>query len=101
MLTLRIRGNTSVRAVFERIMCRVRIASGVEGARVLINSSAVDLPYELVVPWGTLLVIEPLPPEGYEPSCWLINGSRACAITLRLRVKGNLLVEASFRRSRG
>ena len=50
-------------------MCRVRIASDVEGARVLINGSTVDLPYELVVPWGTLLVIKPLPPEGYEPSC--------------------------------
>ena len=97
-LELEVRGNTTVTAIFKRILCSVRITSETARAEVYVNGSKVSLPYEAIVPWGSLIVIEARAPEGFEPDCWLVNGSRVCAEALRLRIKGNTTIEALFKR---
>ncbi len=97
-LTLTIHGNTTIEAVFKQILCTVKVVSQVPGVEVLVNGSRVSLPYEATLPHGTLLIIEARAPEGFEPDCWLVNGSRVCAEALGLRIKGNTTIETLFKR---
>lgn len=97
-LELEVQGNTTVVAVFEQILCSVKITSQVPEAEVYVNSSRVSMPYEAIVPWGSLLVIETRAPEGFEQDYWLVNGSKLCADVLKLTIKGNTTVEARFKR---
>ncbi|AKG38038.1 hypothetical protein MA03_00280 [Infirmifilum uzonense] len=87
---LRIRGNTSIAVVFEHVPVKVVVYSDLEGARAVVNGSSVALPAELEVPWGSVLVVEQAPVEGYEA----LNG------TVTLRALGDVEVRLAYRKVR-
>ena len=87
-LTIRVAGNTTVVAKFEKPVYRVLVVSGEGGAGVVVNGSRLGLPASVEAPACSVLVVEPIAAKGYEP----LNG------TLCVQVAGNVTVRLSFRR---
>lgn len=85
-LQLRVRGNTTVEAVFERPRYVVAFKSSAEGGSVVVNGSLFALPAEVKAPACSLLQVTPVPPEGWD---WPWG-------TLLIPVEGNGTVLLSF-----
>jgi hypothetical protein len=86
-LTLRVAGNTTVRAVFARPLYTVLVAANASYASASINGTAYALPQELQVPACSVLVIEPRETEKAAP----LN------TTLTILVTGNTTLKLHYR----
>lgn len=87
-LEVTVRGNTTVTAIFERLTYAVRVLADAN-ASARVNGTLYQLPAELKVPCGSVLVIEPVAPEGYRP----LNG------TVTVAVEGDAVVRLTFART--
>ncbi|MCC6050496.1 MAG: hypothetical protein LM580_07300 [Thermofilum sp.] len=99
-LTLTVRGNTTVKAVFERLRYRLTFASNASWGLVAVNGSVVETPYEMEAPCGSLLYLTLLAgsneTHGFAPLGFLVNGSFA-GKPLELHVYGSANVTALYR----
>ena len=90
--TLLVKGNTTVKAVFELLAYTVSIepvfhpASQSANASARVNGTLYQLPVNLIAPACSLLEVEPVAPEGWEA----LNGS------LRVVVNGSVEVGLAF-----
>jgi hypothetical protein len=98
--TLTVRGNTTVKAVFERLRYRLTFASNASWGLLVVNGSVVETPYEVEAPCGSLLYLTLLAgsngTHGFTPVGFLVNGSLA-GKPLELRVYGSANVTALYR----
>jgi len=98
--TLTVRGNTTVKAVFERLRYRLTFASNASWGLVAVNGSVVETPYEVEAPCGSLLYLTLLAgsngTHGFVPLGFLVNGSFA-GKPLELHVYGSANVTALYR----
>jgi len=98
--TLLVKGNTTVKAVFERLRYRLLFASNASWGLVAVNGSVVEAPYEVEAPCGSLLYLTLLAgsneTHGFAPLGFLVNGSFA-GKPLELRVYGSANVTALYR----
>jgi hypothetical protein len=98
--TVTVRGNTTVKAVFERLRYRLTFASNASWGLLVVNGSVVETPYELEAPCGSLLYLTLLAgsngTHGFAPVGFLVNGSLA-GKPLELRVYASANVTALYR----
>ena len=98
--TLTVRGNTTVKAVFERLRYRLLFASNASWGLVAVNGSVVEAPYEVEAPCGSILYLTLLSgsneTHGFAPLGFLVNGSFA-GKPLELRVYASANVTALYR----
>jgi len=98
--TLLVKGNTTVKAVFERLRYRLTFASNASWGLLAVNGSVVEAPYEVEAPCGSLLYLTLLAggngTHGFTPVGFLVNGSFA-GKPLELRVYGSASVTALYR----
>jgi len=85
--TIRVAGNTTVRAFFARPVHRVVVAANITGARVLINSTPHDLPLSVFLPACTVLEIKP----GLHVKAEALNS------TLLLNITGDTSLKLYYR----
>ena len=82
--TLTVRGNTTVKAVFERPVYAVSIVANASGALARVNGTLLKLPASASAPACSLLEVEPVAPRGWvalnESLRFTVNGS----VTLHL-----------------
>jgi hypothetical protein len=82
--TLLVRGNTTVKAVFERPVYAVSIVANASGALARVNGTLLKLPVNASAPACSLLEVEPVAPRGWvalnESLRFTVNGS----VTLHL-----------------
>ena len=95
-LTLIVRGNTTIRAVFERAPVEVRVEV-VGPGRVMVNDSLVESNSTLEVAPGSLVLVELRPAQCYSASL-LVNGSPVDLVngTAVVRVSGGTSLRAAF-----
>jgi len=98
--TLTVRGNTTVKAVFERLRYRLTFASNASWGLLAVNGSVVEAPYELEAPCGSILYLTLLAggngTHGFVPLGFLVNGSSA-GKPLELHIYGSANVTALYR----
>jgi hypothetical protein len=98
--TLLVGGNTTVKAVFERLRYRLTFASNASWGLVAVNGSVVETPYELEAPCGSLLYLTLLAgsneTHGFTPVGFLVNGSFA-GKPLELHIYASANVTALYR----
>jgi len=98
--TLTVRGNTTVKAVFERLRYRLTFASNASWGLLAVNGSVVEAPYEMEAPCGSLLYLTLLAgsneTHGFTPVGFLVNGSSA-GKPLELHIYGSANVTALYR----
>ena len=66
-LTVEVRGNTTITAVFAKARCSLILVSNVTGARAVIGGSEAGLPHTEYVECGSKVEVRPLPVPGYTP----------------------------------
>jgi hypothetical protein len=98
--TLLVGGNTTVKAVFERLRYRLTFASNASWGLVSVNGSVVETPYELEAPCGSLLYLTLLAgsneTHGFTPVGFLVNGNLT-GKPLELHIYGSANVTALYR----
>jgi hypothetical protein len=98
--TVTVRGNTTVKAIFERLRYRLLFASNASWGLLAVNGSVVEAPYELEAPCGSILYLTLLSgsneTHGFTPVGFLVNGSFA-GKPLELHVYGSANVTALYR----
>ena len=96
--TIRVAGNTTVRAVFRRLAVRLSLSSNASTGLLLVNGSPVGLPGVLEVPCGSLLRLAAAPwangTHSFTPVGVLVDGSPAGS---ELRASSNATVTALYR----
>jgi len=66
-LVLDIRGNTTLKPIFERRKCTVNLLSNITQAIIIVNYSATTIPCKLTVPCGSVLNLTPIQLQDYVP----------------------------------
>jgi hypothetical protein len=98
--TLLVKGNTTVKAVFERLRYRLLFASNASWGLVSVNGSVAETPYEVEAPCGSLLYLTLLSgsneTHGFTPVGFLVNGNLT-GKPLELHVYGSANVTALYR----
>jgi len=96
-LEVKVAGNTTVTALFEKNTYTVMITCTVPRGKALINGSLIDLPYSAELPYGSQLVVEPAELEGYRP----LNHTITLRVThsTEVRLVYEKLCRASIKRS--
>jgi hypothetical protein len=92
---LRIRGNTSVVAIFEHAMVRVTLESSPPGAKLVLGGMEVELPRVLEVAYGSVVELSAEPSPGFRLERVLVNGSEA-SLPLRFEARGDTRVVFIF-----
>jgi hypothetical protein len=99
-LTLTIAGNTTIKAVFQRLHYKLSAASNASWNLLAVNGSTASLPYEAELPCGSMVRLALLPglneTHSLAPVGLLLNGSTA-GTELELLVQGDLSVVALYR----
>jgi hypothetical protein len=100
-LSLTIKGNTTVSAVFRRLSYRLSVLSNASWGLLAVNGSSVQLPFEAEVPCGAIVRLALLPgsneTHSFTPSGFIINDSPMPGTETELRVQGNLSVVAVYK----
>ena len=99
-LSLTIKGNTTVSAVFRRLSYRLSVLSNASWGLLAVNGSSVQLPFEAEVPCGATVRLALLPgsneTHSFTPIGFLFNGTPAGTET-EIRVQGNMSIEAVYK----
>ncbi|MEM0039389.1 MAG: hypothetical protein QXY20_02170 [Thermofilum sp.] len=101
MLSLTIKGNTTIKAVYKRFSYRLSVVSNASWGLLAVNGSVAKLPFEAEVPCGTTVRLALLPgsneTHSFTPSGFIINDSPMPGTETKLRVQGNLSVVAVYK----
>jgi len=99
-LSLTIKGNTTIKAVYRRLSYRLTAVSNASWGLLVVNDSVAKLPSEAEVPCGATVRLALLPgsneTHSFTPVGFLFNGSTT-GTELELRVQGNLSIAALYR----
>jgi hypothetical protein len=100
MLSLTIKGNTTVSAVFRRLSYRLTAVSNASLGLLAVNGSTVQLPFEEEVPCGATVRLALLPlsneTHSFTPIGFLFNGTPAGTET-EIHVQANMSIEAVYK----
>jgi len=100
-LTLTIAGNTTIKAVFQRLHYKFSAASNASWGLLAVNSSTASLPFEAELPCGSIVRLELLPgsneTHSLAPAGFIINDTSMPKTEAELRVQGDLSVVALYR----
>jgi hypothetical protein len=100
-LTLTIAGNTTIKAVFQRLRYRLSAASNASWGLLAVNGSIVNLPFEAELPCGAAVRLALLPglseTHSFTPVGLIVNDSPVAKTEVELRAQGDLSVVALYR----
>jgi hypothetical protein len=100
-LTLTIAGNTTIKAVFQRLRYRLTVVSNASWGLLAVNGSIVNLPFEAELPCGAAVRLALLPgsneTHSFTPVGLIANGSPVPRTEAELRAQGGLSVVALYR----
>jgi len=100
-LTLTIAGNTTIKAVFQRLRYKLSAASNASWGLLAVNGSIVNLPFEAELPCGAAVRLALLPgsseTHSFTPVGLIVNDSPAPGTEAELRAQGDLSVVALYR----
>lgn len=100
-LSLTIKGNTTVSAVFRRISYRLSVLSNASWGLLAVNGSIVNLPFEAELPCGAAVRLALLPgsseTHSFTPVGLIVNDSPIPKTETELPVQGDLSVVALYR----
>jgi hypothetical protein len=101
MLSLTIKGNTTIKAVFRRLSYRLSVLSNASWGLLALNGSSVQLPFETEVSCGSKVTLKLFPwsdesisltPLGFFVNYTVINTTET-----EIRVQGNLHIVAVYK----
>jgi len=100
-LSLTIKGNTTVSAVFRRLSYRLTAVSNASWGLLAVNGSIVNLPFEAELPCGAAVRLALLPgsseTHSFTPVGLIVNDSPIPKTETELPVQGDLSVVALYR----
>ena len=100
-LSLTIAGNTTIKAVFQRLRYKLTVASNASWGLLAVNGSIVSLPFEADVPCGAAVRLALLPglneTHSLAPVGLIVNDSPVPKTEAELPVQGDLSVVALYR----
>jgi hypothetical protein len=100
-LTLTIAGNTTIKAVFQRLRYKLSAASNASWGLLAVNGSSVQLPFEAELPCGATVRLALLPgsseTHSFTPVGLIVNDSPIPKTETELPVQGDLSVVALYR----
>jgi len=100
-LTLTIAGNTTIKAVFQRLRYKLSAASNASWGLLAVNGSIVKLPFEAELPCGAAVRLALLPgsseTHSFTPVGLIVNDSPVPGTEAELRAQGDLSVVALYR----
>ena len=100
MLSLTIKGNTTIKAVYKRLSYKLTAVSNASWGLIAVNDSTVQLPFEEEVPCGTTVRLALLPgsneTHSFTPIGFLFNGSTT-GTEAEIHVQANMSIEAVYK----
>jgi len=100
-LTLTIAGNTTIKAVFQRLRHRLTVVSNASWGLLAVNGSIVHLPFEAELPCGAAVRLALLPASSethsLTPVGLIVNDSPVPRTEVELRAQGNMSIEAVYK----
>jgi hypothetical protein len=101
MLSLAIKGNTTVSAVFRRLSYRLSVLSNASWGLLAVNDSVSKLPFEAEVPCGSKVTLKLFPWSNesisLKPLGFIVNYTAINTTETEIRIQGNISIEAVYK----